>query len=102
MGKVSTQSVCGTTASTVLLFRLSAIGRHDIDIEISVVLGGEGDPLAVGRKFWKELAARMGSDLASHATIARRQPEIAAVHECDFVLVDVGETHQPAFLHFLP
>ena len=44
----------------------------------------------------------MGSDLASHASIARRQPEIATVHECDFVLIDIGKAHKAAFLHLLP
>ena len=31
--------------------RLAALGGHYVNIEIAVVLSGEGDPFAVGRKF---------------------------------------------------
>jgi hypothetical protein len=80
---------------------LTAICGNDVHVEIAVVLPGESYPFAVGRKFREELAPGIGSDAARGAARGRRQPEIAAVHECNFVLLDVGKAHQPAFLHFL-
>ena len=80
---------------------LAALGGHYIDVEIAVVLSGEGDPFAVGRKFREQFASRIGGDAPGVSARAGRQPEVAAVHEDNLVLIDVGKAHQPAFRHFL-
>ena len=81
---------------------LTALGGHHVHIEIAVILSGEGNPFAVGREFRKQVRARRSAVMrrASPPELAR-QPKIAAVHEDDLVLVDVGKPHQPAFRHFL-
>ena len=80
---------------------LAALSGHHVDVEIAVVLAGEGDPFAVGRKFREQLAPGIGGDAARVAARARGQPKIAAVHENNLVFIDVGKAHQAAFRHFL-
>ena len=83
------------------LLRLAALGGHYVDVEVAVVLSGEGDPFAVGREFREEFASGVGGDAPRVASGTRCQPEIAAVHEDNLVLIDVGKAHQAAFRHFL-
>ena len=83
------------------LLRLAAFCGHHVDVEVAVVLAGEGDPLSVGRKFGEQFAARMRGDAARHSAIARNQPQISAVVEGNLVPVNIGEAHQPAFGHVL-
>ncbi len=83
------------------LFRLAAGSRHHVDIEIAVVLRREGDPFAIGRKFWKELESRRGGDAPRDAARRRREPQIAAVAEDDLIPRDVGKAEQAPFGHLL-
>src|SRR5208283_3692882 len=43
----------------------------------------------------------MRGDAPGHASRARSEPEITAIHECNLVFVDIGKTQQTAFLSFL-
>ena len=49
------------------LLRLAAFHRHDIDVEIAVVLTGERYPSAVGRKLREQFASGMRGDAPRYA-----------------------------------
>ena len=83
------------------LARLAALGGHDVNIEIAVVLAGEGEPLAVGRELGEKLTSGMSGDAASYASGSRGEPDIPCVDEGDLVAAHVREPHQTAFLRLL-
>src|SRR5581483_1475447 len=83
------------------LLRLPAVGGHYVYIEVAVVLAGESNPFPIRRKFREKLAAFARSDASRHASRSRSQPQISAVKENDLVFVNIGKTHQAAFLRFL-
>ncbi len=76
------------------LARRAAVGGHDIDLLVAVVLPGEGDPAAVGGELGEQLDAGMGGEPAGGAAGGGGGPQVAAVGEDDAVAVDVGEAQQ--------
>src|SRR5947207_957289 len=58
---------------------LAAFRRNDINIRVAIVLAGEGDPFAVGRKLWVELVADMRGEPPRRAALARGDPQVARV-----------------------
>jgi hypothetical protein len=73
---------------------LAAFGGDDIDVGVAVILAGEGDPFAVGRKFRVELVTNVGSQPAGRAAVARGDPQITGIGKNHFVFGDVGETQE--------
>src|SRR5262249_900097 len=73
--------------------RLSAIRRHDVGVDIAVILTGEGDPFPIRRKIWPPfMAARC--ELARFAAASRNSPQIAAVGKDDARLIHRGPSRK--------
>ena len=77
--------VCGDTLGH------TAFGRYQIDIEIAVTIGGEGDLFAVGRPHWVGIVSSVCSDLQGFAASGVHHIHIAFVAEGD--LVALGRNH---------
>jgi len=73
---------------------LAAFGGDNIYVRVAVVFAGEGDPLAVGRKFGEELVADVRGQAAGGAAFARGDPQVAGVGEDDLVFGYVRESEK--------
>ena len=62
---------------------MSAFDRDDVDICVAVVLGAEGDYLAIGRKRRAGFDAFVGSQSPDFRAVDVRHPEIAGINESD-------------------
>src|SRR5262249_11246151 len=71
----------GTALVERQLLGLAALGRHYVDVEVSVVLAGESDPFAIGRKLGEHLAAGSSGDAPRYTARTRRQPQVAGIEE---------------------
>ena len=63
--------------------RHAARGGHDEDVDVAVVLAGEGDRGAVGRKLRIGFDAGAGGQPPRLAACARHAPEVAGIGEDD-------------------
>ena len=75
--------------------RHAALGGHDVDLGVAVVLAGEGDLLAVGREAGEHLEAFVAGQPAGDAAGGRHGVQVAGVGEDDLVAVDGREAEQP-------
>ncbi len=69
--------------------------RHDIDIDVAVVVGLEGDAVAVGREAGEPLLAGGRAQPRGYPAGLGNDPDIAGVHEGDMGVGDVGVTQHP-------
>ena len=74
--------------------RHAARGRHQVDLRIAVVLAGEGDPLAIGRKAGKHLEARIARQPPGHSALRGNAIQIARVGENDLLSMDRRKSQQ--------
>jgi len=63
--------------------RLAPLRRHDVDVEVSVPVAGEGDVPAVPAPDRHEVVGRVGGQLRGHAPGRRDAVEVAPVREDD-------------------
>ena len=77
---------------------LAALGGHDVDLGVAVVLAGEGELLAVGREAGEHLEAVVAGQPAGDAARRRDGVQVAGVGEDDAVAVDGGEAQQPGLV----
>ena len=68
--------------------RLAACDRHDVYVDVVVVVRGEGDPVAVGRKVRRVFRRRMRGDLHGVLSVAVADPDISSVDEREVILRD--------------
>ena len=76
------------------LFRHAAGRRNHVHLLVAVVLAGERDPRAVGRKLREQLEPVVRGQARRGTAVRRREPQIARIAEDDFVAVDVGEAQE--------
>ncbi len=74
--------------------RRAAGGGHDVDFGIAVVLGGEGELRAVGRKAREDRVAGAVGETAGGAAFAGDGVELAGVGEHDGLAIGGGEAEQ--------
>src|SRR5262249_38418361 len=63
--------------------RNAALRRHDIDIDVALVLRGESDPFPIGRERGIGLRAHVGRESLDVTTVEIRGPQIPRVDERD-------------------
>src|SRR5262249_53927214 len=81
---------------------LTASGRNDVHVEVAVVLAGESDLRAVGRKVGAELQAGATGEPAGRASLSAHNPQIAGVAEGNVGLAQRGLLKQERFLRLGP
>ena len=77
------------------LFGCPSLGRDHVDLPVSGVLPGEGDPLAVGRDLGKEFPTHVGCETSRLSSGEGDRPDVAGVDEGDQVARDVGVVKEP-------
>ena len=75
--------------------RLSTGRRHHVDLLVTVVLTGEGDPLAIRRELAEQLLTRMCGQPAGHSAVGGRHPQVTAIAEDHLVPMDIREPQEP-------
>ena len=85
-------------AVKVRRLRHAALGGHEVDLGVAVVLAGEGEPLAVGREAGEHLEAVVAGQPAGDAAGGRHGVQVAGVGEDDLVAVDGGEAQAARFI----
>ena len=75
----------------------AAVGRHDVNLGVAVVLAGEREPFAVGRKPRKHLEPVVVRDPAGDPPAAGTRYRLPGVGECHPVAVNRGEPQQTGF-----
>ena len=75
--------------------RVAAARGDDVDVGVAVVVGAEGDVLAVGREPGEQLLAARGREPLRRAAGFRGDPHVARVDERDVGLRDVRVAEHP-------
>jgi hypothetical protein len=76
----------------------TALGGHDVDLGIAVVLPGEGEVASVGGEAGEHLVTvGVGGEAAGDAAGSGGEVEIAGVGERDAAPMDGGETEETRF-----
>ena len=65
------------------LFRLATGGGDDENVVIAVAAGGEGDPVAIRREAWIDVARLVVGEAGDAAAVLVGDPEVAEVAEGD-------------------
>src|SRR6266852_3378890 len=79
------------------LFGPAALGGNHKDVIVAVAIGGESNPLAVGRKPRIDVARAVHSQTLDIAAVLIRYPDITQVAERDFAIVITGMAQQLDF-----
>src|SRR5262249_28510852 len=74
---------------------LAAGGGDDEDVVVAVAVGGEGDPLAVGREARVGVAGAVDGEPLRARAVLVDQPQVAQVAEDDLAVVVIGVPGQP-------
>jgi hypothetical protein len=74
--------------------QFTARGRDDEDVVVAVVVGGVGDPFAIGGEVGVAFGSDAGGEALRVATLAADGPDIARIAECDLVAADGGVPDQ--------
>ena len=77
--------------------RFAARGGNDEDVVVAVVVGGVGDPFAIGGKVGVAFRSDAGGEALRIAALAADGPDIARIAECDLVAADGGVPDQQRF-----
>ncbi len=75
--------------------RHPAVGGHDVDVLVAVVVAGEGDQRAVRREARERLLALRGREPRGDPAPLRGDPDVAGVDERDLRRGHGGLAHQP-------
>ena len=79
------------------LSRLASGRWYDVDIVIAIAIGGERDPLAVGRKAWEDIARFVVGEAFGRAAVIVCNPDVSEIAEGNFAFV-VGRMTKQAYV----
>src|ERR1700752_2011408 len=79
------------------LFGIATSRRHQVDVEISVSLARESNPLPVGRESSINISRPVDRQALNVLAILISGPDVSEIGEDDPAVVIMGIAHQPRF-----